>query len=385
METYGRNSSDVRRNNRGRVLQMVATGRCKTRQELVSTMGLTKMSISNIVAEFQEKGILVESGKNQAKRFGRRSVNLDISDEAPKVVGVLIVRDRVEAVLCDMKLKIFKRKAEKLKKPDEKELINIVFSLVDEMLEFDSNVVGIGVSSLGPVNHETGVILKPPYFFGIKNLPVAKLLETRYSLPVRVHQDNQSGALEEYLYGNGRGHENLMLLGIERGVGCGVIKDGAVYVGNLNLSPEIGHVSVDYKGRRCVCGNRGCLEMYVNSEEMKFMLEKALGVEGTLEELYAMDETEDVSNVLEDMLERLSAGLSSMINLMNLDLLLLGYDGVLIPEKYINRLERRINERLFYSGIMRVNVKKPFYGKDAQLLGGACNILAAVYNGDIFI
>ena len=125
--------------------------------------------------------------------------------------------------------------------------------------------------------------------------------------------------------------------------------------------------------------------MYVNSEEMKFMLEKALGEEGTLEELYAMDETEDVSNVLEDMLERLSAGLSSMINLMNLDLLLLGYDGVLIPEKYINRLERRINERLFYSGIMRVIVKKPFYGKDAQLLGGACNILAAVYNGDIFI
>ncbi len=125
--------------------------------------------------------------------------------------------------------------------------------------------------------------------------------------------------------------------------------------------------------------------MYVNSEEMKFLLEKALGTEGTLEELYAMDETEDVSNVLEDMLERLSAGLSSMINLMNLDLLLLGYDGVLIPEKYVNRLERRINERLFYSGIMRVDVKKPFYGKDAQLLGGACNILSAVFNGDIFI
>ena len=385
METYGKNSSDIKRNNRGRVLQMVATGRCKTRQELVSSMGLTKMSISNIVAEFQEKNILVESGKKMGKGVGRRSVSLDISDKAPKVIGLLIVRDRVEAVLCDFRLHILHRMEKKLFKPSERELIDLMFTLVDSMLSFDDNVIGIGVSSLGPVNPETGIIMEPPYFYNIRNLQVSKLLETRYSLPVRIYQDNQSGALEEYLYGNGRGHENLMLLGLERGVGCGIIKDGSVFIGNLNLSPEIGHVSIDFKGRKCVCGNCGCLEMYVNSEEMKNRLEKAAKTEGTLEELYTMEETPEMTEVFNDMLERLSAGLSSTINLMNLDLVLLGYDGVLLPEKYVNRLERRLNERLFYSGSMRVDVKKPFYGRDAQLLGGACNILAAIYDGEIAI
>ena len=233
METYGKNSSDIKRNNRGRVLQMVATGRCKTRQELVSSMGLTKMSISNIVAEFQEKNILVESGKKMGKGVGRRSVSLDISDKAPKVIGLLIVRDRVEAVLCDFRLHILHRMEKKLFKPSERELIDLMFTLVDSMLSFDDNVIGIGVSSLGPVNPETGIIMEPPYFYNIRNLQVSKLLETRYSLPVRIYQDNQSGALEEYLYGNGRGHENLMLLGLERGVGCGIIKDGSVFIGNL--------------------------------------------------------------------------------------------------------------------------------------------------------
>lgn len=383
METYGKNSSDVRRINRGRVLQMVATGRCKTRQELVSFMGLTKMSISNMVAEFQEKNILVESGKRQGKGAGRRSVNLDISENAPKVIGLLIIRDRVEAVLCDFKLRIFHRKAQVLHEPTDMELIDMIFDLVDSMLEFDSNVIGIGVSSLGPVDHETGMILEPPYFYGIQNLPVSRLLEARYSMPVRIHQDNQSGALEEYLYGNGRGHESLMLVGLERGVGCGIIKEGAVYIGHKNLSPEIGHVSIDFKGRKCVCGNRGCMEMYINSEEIRNRLEKALNTQGTLEELYALEETPEMAEVMEDFLERMSAGLASTINLMNLDLVLLGYDGVLLPERHINRLERRINERLFYSGRMRVTVGKPFHGRDAQLLGGACNILAAIFDGQI--
>ena len=136
---------------------MVATGRCKTRQELVSSMGLTKMSISNIVVEFQEKNILAESGKKLTKGLGRRSVNLDIAEKAPKVIGLLIVRDRVEAVLCDLRLRIIHRKAEKLNEPSERELIDLIFGLVDSMLKFDSNVAGIGVSSLGPVNNETGI------------------------------------------------------------------------------------------------------------------------------------------------------------------------------------------------------------------------------------
>ena len=376
--------SDIKKYNRGKVCELIATGRCRTRKDLVSSMGLTKMAISNIVTELLEKDYLVEEEKTPAKGAGRRSVTLAVSPGAPKVIGLLLIRDHVEVVLCDACLKVLFRKRIMLKAPTDQELIRILFDLVGEALSFDSNVAGIGVSMLGPVDAVNGVLTNPPYFYDIKYFPIKRLLETRFELPVRVNQDNESGALVEYMYGNGKGHENLMLVGLERGVGCGILRDGELYNGYMKLKPEIGHVSIDYKGRRCVCGSRGCVEMYVNSEEMKARFEKIAGKKDSLEEYYRDDEKGLLTETIEDMLEKLAAGIANTINLFNIDLVILGYDGVFIPERYLNFLAQEINRRIFYSGNMRVIVRKPYYGEDTQLLGGACNILRSIFDGDLF-
>ena len=376
--------SDIKKYNRGKVLELIATGRCRTRKDLVSSMGLTKMAISNIVTELLEKNYLVEEEKTPAKGAGRRSMTLAVSPDAPKVLGLLLIRERVEVVLCDACLQVLFRKRVPLKAPTDQELIHILFDLVGEALAFDSNVAGIGASILGPVDAVNGVLTDPPYFYGIKYFPIKRLLETQFGLPVRVNQDNESGALVEYMYGNGKGHENLLLVGLERGVGCGIIRDGELYNGYMKLKPEIGHVSIDYKGRKCVCGNRGCVEMYVNSEEMKARFEKIAGKKESMEEYYRDDEKGKLTEAIEDMVEKLSAGISSTINLFNIDLVILGYDGVFLPERYLNSLAQQINRRIFYSGNMRVDVRKPYFGEDAQLLGGACNFLKAVFDGDLF-
>ena len=383
MQRFGRNAYDNKIMNRGKVLELIATGRCRTRNDLVRSMGLTKMTISNIVTELLEKDFLTEEEKTPSKKAGRRSTGLAISPKAPKVIGLLLVRERVEVVLCDSCLNVSFRKSVLINQITDQDLIQIIFTLVEEALAFDSNVMGIGVSCMGPVDSEKGVLTEPPYFYGIRNLPIAKLLETRFSLPVRVNQDNVSGALEEYLYGNGKGHENMMLVGLERGVGCGIIQHGQIRDGFRSFKPEIGHVSIDVKGRRCVCGNRGCLEMYINSEEMKKQFEKICGKKKVLADYYNICHESQFSEMMEDTMEKLSSGISTTINLFNLDLVLIGYDGVLLPEKYLNLLQEKINEKIFYSDSMRVIVRKPYYGADAQLLGGACNIIQAVFNGEL--
>lgn len=385
MKTFGKNAADIKKANRGKVLELIATGRCHTRRDLVRYMGLTKMAISNIVTEFQEKRLLVEEDKRPNQGAGRRSAVLAISPDAPKVIGLLVIRACVEVVLCDCTLNVLFRKKVSLHQEQisDRTLLKIIFDLVEEALAHDDNVFGIGVSCLGPVDSMNGVILEPPYFYDIKNIPIVRLLEARFQLPVRINQDNESGALEESLYGNGRDHENMMLVGLERGVGCGIIRDGQLYDGFRQLKPEIGHVSVDFKGRRCVCGNRGCMEMYVNTEELMQRFEKETGKHLSLAEYFDLTRSGEpaMDAIMDDVMEKLSAGISSTINLFNIDLVILGYDGVLLPERYLNLLERKINGRIFYSRIMRVIVKKPYYGQDAQLLGGACNILQALFEG----
>lgn len=383
MKTLGTKRIDVKKHNRGQILKLIATGVCNNRVELVTHMGLTKMAITNMVSELTDKGFLREEGVDPSCGVGRNPINLGIPKSAPKTVGILILRDRCEAVLCDFYLNVLQRKTVRLDRPTKKELVSMIYGLVDAMLEYGETILGIGISCIGPIDFDKGMILNPPYFFGIHDIPVTSLLENRYSLPVFMDHDNQSAALAEFLYGNGRNRDSFMLLGIARGVGCGIVKNGMVYVDSRKLAPEIGHVSIDYKGKKCVCGSRGCMETYVNTDEilgrLRAMTDEAL----SFKEFCGKKESPGVAGVFEDMMEKMASGLVSAINLLNLDLILLGYDGVHLPEKHVKRLEDEINERKFARDRNRTEVKKAYFGEDSQLLGAVCNVLNHVYEGSL--
>ena len=245
MKILGTKRIDVKKHNRGQILKLIATDTCNSRVELAAHMGMTKMAITNMVSELSDKGLLKEDGVDQSEGVGRNPISLRIPGSAPKIIGVLILRDRCEAVLCDFYLNVLQRKTVKLEQPEKKELIMIIYDLVETMLEYDKNILGIGISCIGPIDFDRGMILNPPYFFGIHDIPVASLLEDKYSLPVFMDHDNQSAALAELLYGNGKNRDSFMLLGMARGVGCGIVKNGLLYVDSRKLAPEIGHLSID--------------------------------------------------------------------------------------------------------------------------------------------
>ena len=105
----GKNREDYRKNNRGHVLKLVATGECKNRTELTKAMGLSKMSISRIVSEMMGAGLLEEEGTAGSDEPGRASNALGISPNAPLAAGLLIQREYCEALLCDLKMQILRR------------------------------------------------------------------------------------------------------------------------------------------------------------------------------------------------------------------------------------------------------------------------------------
>ncbi len=385
MKTLGTKRIDVKKHNRGQIMKLIATGICSNRSELVAHMGMTKMAITNMVAELTEKGLITEGETDPISGAGRNPITLRISDKAPKTVGILILRDRCEAVLCDFYLNVLERKTVFLHQPDKKQLISVIYSLAEAMMSGEESILGIGISCIGPIDFDRGMILDPPYFYGIHDIPVVGLLEDRYGLPVFMDHDNQSGALAELLYGNGRRRDSFMLLGIDRGVGCGIVKNGALYLDSRKMAPEIGHVSIDHKGKRCVCGSRGCMELYVNSACITERLRRITGEQREFREFCQMKERECTSEIFEDMVEKMASALVSTINLLNLELILLGYDGVYLPEKYVRRLEDEINEYKFTKERYRTQVNKAYFGEDSQLLGAVCNVLCQVYEGKLLM
>lgn len=376
----GKNSTSSRQYNRGLILQLIATGVCNTRIDLSRTTKLAKMTVTNIISEFMEQGIVCECEEELTEVCGRNPIRLQISDRAPKVVGLLIHRDRIEAVLCSLTLEILRRERISFEHLTEDKLIQDSFEVLDRIMQGEDAVLGIGVAAMGPVNIQTGVIMNPPRFYGIQDVNIARKLKERYSLPVYLEHDNSSAALAEKLFGSGKNVQDFIFLGVSSGIGSGIISNGEVYHNRQGFEPELGHMSIDYNGDLCPCGNRGCLEMYANSHAILEKLREATGLDYDFKEFCSLKDRQEISLVFEDIIEKIGAVLVSIVNVLHPEMIVLGSDCIDWDEKYLIMLENLINEKQMIAE-SKVHVRKASFGEDAQLVGAAANILNQAFRG----
>lgn len=140
-------------------------------------------------------------------------------------------------------------------------------------------IKGIGLGVTGQVDIHSGTVVggikgKIPGWIG---LPIRKIFEEKFNLPVFVDNDGNVAALAEYIFGMRSSFNNMVALTIGTGVGCGIILDGKLFRGGgKNLSAELGHISINYLGPSCNCGNKGCLEAYVSKEAILDMYVKKI-------------------------------------------------------------------------------------------------------------
>lgn len=381
-EKTGKNRSDYKRTNRGAILKLVATGACVTRTSLVRGTGLTKMAISKIVTELIGQGLLIETKPRPSDEPGRKSMELTLSPDAPKVMGLAIHRERCEGVLCGLDMRVIYQETQPISPgTDAETLLTIIRRLVDHILSQCGNIVSAGLCSIGPIDIRTGHILKPFYFHRIENVPVVRAVEEQCGLPVFFDHDNQSAALAESMFGGGRGYQDILFVGIGEGVGCGVMTNGKPYANHRSLPPELGHVSVDANGFPCVCGNRGCVEAYIRTPELMRNLTIQTGTRCNYETFCRMDDPA-VKRVFQNAVHRLAAALVSVVNLLNSEIILLGGDAAQWPDEHLEALEEEINTRRFvgWDG-QRVLVRKPRFLQAAPLIGAACNAAVPVFEG----
>lgn len=123
------------------------------------------------------------------------------------------------------------------------------------------DIVGIGVGAPGPLNPDTGMVFEPPNLKGWHDVPFGKLLTGRLGMPAFLENDADAAALGEWRFGAGRGVDDLVYITVSTGIGGGIIIRGELLQGVSGTAGEIGHMTIDVNGPRCVCGNTGCLEV----------------------------------------------------------------------------------------------------------------------------
>ena len=377
----GKNRSDYKRTNRAVVIRLVATGACMSRAELARSTGLSKMTITNIVNELIASDIIEEHKSVQYDTMGCMPVKLTISPKAPKIIGLAILRTHCEAVLCDLNLHIIKRQTAALDDPTKDGLIRSVYQLIDTVMVGADNISSIGIASIGPINVSSGMIMHPFYFYDIDNIEIVRLVEERYHLPVYFDNENQSAVMTEKLYGYGRDYENILFIGVREGVGCGVVIHNKAYRNSRGLSPELGHVCIDYQGPPCICGGRGCVERYINSTDILEKLRKVTGKFYSYADFCQMTENKEVADIFRDAVEKLSVAAISTVNILNPELIILGQDCVYWPKWCIDLFTEMVNEHKFTDREFRIKVMKAFFMSDEIVLGAACNSIYEIFEG----
>lgn len=382
----GLNIDSLKRINRGLVFQLLATQESCSRIDLAKSSKLTKMAISNIINEFLETGLVTEYSEIGR---GTRSnpIQLALAPTAPKVLGVLIHRRSCEATVCDFSMKIVASKAIALPKYyTADELMDYVFVMTDELVTKYQDIVGIGIGSIGPVDALRGMILNPPHFNRIQNLNIRDRFITHYSLPTFLDHHYNCAALAESYYGNGKGCGNLMYLGMTYGVGLGAICGGKLFSSHNGYSSEIGHVTIDCNGPVCGCGKRGCLSLYARPPKIVQEVANSplIGREMSFQEICDSSDQPAIDQIIMNyMITPLVYALSSAINLMNSDLILLGDDAALLPDRYLGYLEQRLNEIIFTHDYHHVSVRRAMLPKEYNAAMCASTVIDQVFRGKL--
>ena len=379
----GINSGDLKQRNRGLILRLIATGECNTRVSLARASRLTKMSLTNIIDEFLEMKLVAEGERERQEAQGRNPVLLGLSPEAPKVIGLLINREYCAAVLCDLQLNIIKTERREMDYGDKDWFLEHIFELVDHMLQEESNIIGIGVASIGPLDVAKGMILAPPRFYGIKNVPLASLLKEKYGLPVFVDHQYNAAARAEKLFGCGKDFSSFIFVGVTNGIGAGIYLDGGILQSQSGLGSELGHMSVDYQGHYCECGNRGCVETYASTNVICQKVEAAEGRRLTFAECCAQSEDATIDQIITEALGKLSFCLVSVSNLVNPEAIILGHESVKLPDRYLKQMETYINQYKLSADYHHIHILKPYFGEESQLVGAACNVLDQIFQGKL--
>ena len=151
-------------------------------------------------------------------------------------------------------------------------LINLIASIIP----VDEEIAAITVAAPGPTDPYEGIVFEAPNIPGWNNLPLKKIIQDRFNVPVAIGNDANLAALGEWRYGAGIGHRHLVYITVSTGIGGGVIIDNQLLLGVRGLAAEFGHITVIPDGPLCGCGQRGHLEAVTSGPAIARWVEQEL-------------------------------------------------------------------------------------------------------------
>lgn len=270
----------------------------------------------------------------------------------------------------------------KIKKSSSEDVFGSLLETIEEVKH--GEIAGIGLGVAGLIDRKNGRVFSSPNLRAVEGIDLIDGIQRKFNVPVFIENDANAAALGEKVSGAGKNFENFVLLTLGTGIGGGIIYKGEL----LDVSAEIGHMSINAEAEKCPCGNVGCLENYASARAMiakvVAMLEK--GTESMLKEcckgsIYKITPEDIYKAALEgDTLSReilkeagraLGVGLANLINILSPEAIILAGGLVGAWNIYVQEAIKEASRRAFKDIFDSVKIIPSSLGDEAGVVGAA--------------
>jgi predicted NBD/HSP70 family sugar kinase len=362
--------SQTRSNNLSLALQIIYSEGPTSRAAVARASHLTPATASDLVDELLDLGLVIEAGTGPSAG-GKPPKLVAPNPEGRSIIALDISSSRFQGAVVglsgDMTI------TESTDGATGEAAVEAVIEIVARLAaKTPAPLLGVGIGTPGVVDPSSGVVTSANLKW--QETPLSSALAEHLDVGIHITNDAQAAALHEYSV-HAPAVNSLALVQVGRGIGTGHVLDGHLFYGENSATGEIGHVRLDDGGRKCSCGNTGCLE---TSASMSALL-AAVGGDQTLthERISSLAADQTAAGAIEEAARALGRGLAPMVALLaNREIVLWG-EVTSMSDRYREIVESEIRSRVLPVNTDQIKVRFATAGSDAVIRGAAALVLSS--------
>lgn len=380
----------TRAHNKRLVLRMIYQEEGISRADVARATRLTRTTISDIVSELIAGGLIEETGRGPSEG-GKPPVLLNVAAGSRNIIGVDLANSQFRGGVLDLRGTIIARGVVAVPDQSGASALERVKELIDGLLDAcQAPVLGIGIGTPGLIDAREGIV-RQAVNLEWRDLPLRRLLQERYDLPVYISNDSHAAALGEYVFGQKRQIANLIVIKVGRGTSAGIVLNGRLHYGDGSGAGEIGHVRVVDQGSPCLCGQTGCLETVASTRALIAQAQQLLATKSTakLHQFVASPDAittgillrayeagdEDVKNLVENVGYYLGLAAAHLVGALNINHIFLAGSLARFGERLVDIINDQIQKRAMPLLAQETKIALSQLGQDIVMLGAASHLL----------
>ncbi|EMT39860.1 Transcriptional regulator/sugar kinase [Thermoanaerobacter thermohydrosulfuricus WC1] len=379
--------------NRSLVINEIRMNGPISRTDISKNLNLGLSTVTNIVEELENQNLVHEVGEADSTG-GRKPILLEFNYNYGYIIGIKIEENNLIFALTNLKSEIIEKRVVPFKKgTNSNTVLNMVVENIEKLITkipYNKNLMGIGVAVSGLVDQQKGKLIYSG-MLNWSNVEIGNILENKFNVPVYIDNDVNAYTLAELWYGHGRELNNFIVVTYGSGIGSGIVINKKLYTGDFGGAGEIGHMVLVAEGRKCECGQRGCLEAYASEDfivdyikdnikiysESKIDLTEDLSIEKVYE--YAKEGDMLAIDVLRLSAKYLGYGLLSVINLLNPSTIILAGEGMIAKDIILPVINDIVKNNFFKMHEKKVQIKVSELGDEGWVIGASTLAISKLF------